>query len=187
MKDNSRFVDIVIRYLVLVGISAVGIKVFYYLFLPLTLYPSYWAVDLFYSPILFGDTIFVGREAIQIIGACVAGSAYLFLLMLNLATPHIKIVKRIKLIFFTFLTFLLINLFRIILLSYMFLDEFSNFAFFHEMFWYLGSTLFVVAIWFVGVRHYNVVDIPFYSDLKFMISKSIFGTSQRKKRRKKKH
>lgn len=174
-KEDKGFLDIIIRYLILVGISIVGIGIFYKLFLPITLYPSYWAIDLFYSPILYGDTIFVGIESIQIIGACVAGSAYLFLLILNLATPKVKAMTRLKLTLFSFGTFLLINLLRIILLSYMFLGNSGNFEFFHELFWYLGSTLFVVVIWFVGVNHYKIYEIPFYSDLKFMAKKSVFG------------
>lgn len=174
-RNNKRFLGIIIRYLLLLAISAIGIKIFYYLFLPITIYPSYWAIDLFYSPILYGDTIFIGKESIQIIGACVAGSAYLFLLVLNLATPKIKINQRLKLILFSFGSFLLINLLRIILLSYLFLGRIDNFEFFHELFWYAGSTLFVVGIWFIGIRKYKIYEIPFYSDLKFMISESIFG------------
>jgi len=173
-KDDKKFLDIVIRYLLLIGLSAIGIKVFYYLFFPLTIYPSYWAIDLFYSPIMSGDKIFIGKETIEIIGACVAGSAYLFLLMLNFATPKIKLKKRFKLILFGFGAFLTINLIRIILLSYLFLEKFSEFDLFHKLFWYAGSTIFVVLIWFIGIRKYKIYEIPFYSDLKFMIKKSIF-------------
>ena len=174
-NDDKKFLDIVIRYAILIVVSAIGVKIFHTLFFPLTIYPSYWAIDLLYSPILFGDTIFVGREAIQIIGACIAGSAYMFLLILNLATPKIKAKTRIKLGLFSFGIFFLVNLFRIILLSYMFLEDFNNFEFFHEMFWYMGSTLFVVIIWFAGIKKYKAHKIPFYSDLKFMAKKSIFG------------
>jgi len=173
-SDNKRFLDIVLRYLFLVLVSLIGIKLFHYLFFPLTIYPSYWALNIFYSPILLGDKIFIGTETIEIIGACVAGSAYLFLLMLNFATPKIKMEKRLKLILFSFGTFLIINLIRIILLAHLFLDKFSSFEFFHQMFWYLGSTVFVVGIWFFGVLHYKIYEIPFYSDLKFMISRSLF-------------
>lgn len=173
-RDDKNFLDIGIRYVALLFLSIFGVGIFYKLFLKLTIYPTYWMLNLFYLPVLGVDTIYIGYKTIEIIGACIAGSAYLFLLILNLSTSDIEIKKRLKLVVFSFGIFFLVNLFRIILLSFLYLEGVSNFDLYHELFWYLGSTIFVVAIWFSGLIKYKIYKRPFYDDLKFMISKSIF-------------
>ena len=67
---------------------------------------------------------------------------------------------------FTFLSLLVLNILRIFFLSLVFVLGASLFDITHELFWYLGSTIFVVGIWFAGVKIFKVKEIPFYSDLK---------------------
>jgi exosortase/archaeosortase family protein len=138
----------------------------------LTIYPSYWLIDLIYNPLILGHIIFVGRGVIEIVDACVAGSAYFLLLMLNLATPSIKIGKRISLLLSTFGMFLVLNLIRIFILSVMYLEGSPIFDATHKAFWYLGSTVFVIFIWFLGVKIFRIDKVPFYDDLKFMYNNS---------------
>lgn len=177
-NDHKKIMNLFIRYIILILIAIPGMDLFYFVLLPLTKWPVFWVLDIFYSPILLKDTIFIGTKIIEIVGACVAGSAYYFLLILNLATPNIERIKRLKIIFISFGIFLLINVVRIILLSFMYVEGSPIFDVTHKVFWYLGSTLFVVAIWFFQVYKYKIISIPFFSDLKFLYSLSSFKRSR---------
>ena len=44
------------------------------------------------------------------------------------------------------------------------------FDFTHLLFWYLLSTIFVVAIWFLIVKIYKIKEIPIYSDVMLIYS-----------------
>jgi len=148
---KNRYASLIARYLVLVFLAIVGLEIFYFIFSPLTLYPTMWILDIFYNVSNIGNMIFVNGFPIEIIGACIAGSAYSFLLILNLSIPNIKFPKRVKMVLFSFVLFFIINLIRIIILGVMYVEGSTFFDFTHKIFWFLGSTLFVVII---------VKDIP---------------------------
>lgn len=174
MNKKNIFMEMVLRYSILAIIALPGFNLFYMLFTPLTIYPVYWALSLFYSASLTGPTIFVGIQPISIIGACIAGAAYYFLLILNLSTPGIKFRKRLIIMGFTWGIFLLINTLRIFFLSIMYVEGSAFFDLTHKLFWYLGSTVFVVVIWFLAVKKFKIKKIPFYSDIKNLYEKSVF-------------
>ena len=171
-KDDKKIVDIVIRYFILLVLGILGLNIFYMIFLPLTKLPVFWILSAFYPAIMNQNNIFIGSKVIEIVGACVAGSAYYFLMMLNLAIPDIKVKRRLYMIGLSFSIFLIINILRIILLSFMYIEESQVFDVTHKILWYLGSTLFVVVIWFFIVYRFDVKKIPFISDLKFIYEKS---------------
>lgn len=173
-KESKKFIKIIIRYLFLALIAIPGFDLFYFVFLPLTEYPVFYLINLFYEPTILSNIIFIADKSIEIVGACVAGSAYYFLFILNLATPNIKTLKRLKMLFFACLIFLGINILRIFVLSVMYINDSQFFDFTHKLFWYLGSTIFIVVIWFVQVKKNKIRSIPFYSDLKFIYGKSSF-------------
>ncbi|MBU2562063.1 MAG: pacearchaeosortase [Nanoarchaeota archaeon] len=175
MKKKSReFLDILFRYSFLVLTGFFGLNLLYSLFNVLTLYPSHFLINLFFDANLNENLITVSScFPIEIVGACIAGAAYYLLLILNLATPKINLKKRLKLIVLSFLSFLVLNLIRIFLLSLMFISNSSFFDITHKLFWYFGSTLFVVIIWFAQVKIFKIKDIPFYSDLKFLYKNSL--------------
>src|SRR6056297_2919866 len=88
--------SIISRYIILVVALLTGVSLSYFLFAEPTLYSSYFLFDNFYSGVFVSGTdIFIGNKVISIVGSCVAGSAYLLLLMLNLSVPKIKLKKRI--------------------------------------------------------------------------------------------
>jgi exosortase/archaeosortase family protein len=178
--EDKKFLSIVLRYLFLALIAIPGFDLFYFIFLPLTKFSTFYLLNLFYEPAIFGNVIFILGKSIEIVNACVAGSAYYFLLILNFSTPNIKSIKRLKMILFGFLTFLGINIARIFILSVMYLNDSQFFDFTHKLFWYLGSTLLIVVIWFVQVRKNKVRSIPFYSDLKYIYGKSNFKNKHKK-------
>ncbi|MFA5953866.1 MAG: pacearchaeosortase [Candidatus Pacearchaeota archaeon] len=181
MKEKKPYLNLIIRYLILVIVGFFGFNLFYFIFLPLTVYPTFFLLNLFYNPSLIENTIFVNGIAIEIIGACIAGSAYSFLLILNLSVPNIKTKKRIEMILLSFGIFFAINLIRIFVLSLMNISDSSWFDFTHKLFWYLGSTLFVILIWFLEVKMFKIKEIPVYSDLKFLYKKSLLNKKKNKK------
>src|SRR4030042_3516376 len=167
-RDVKLFLDIIVRYFLLVIIGIFSFKIFYFLFSSLTIYPVFFLLNLFFKTSLFYNIIFVNNIPIEIIGPCVAGSAYSLLLILNLSIPGIKFGKRLGILFFSFLSLLLVNILRIFLLSIMLVAGISFFDMTHKLFWYLGSSVFVVGIWFLGVKLFKIKEIPFYSDIKFL-------------------
>ena len=164
----NRIPEIFIRYIILVVVALPNLYLFYFVFTPLTLYPVYFLLGLFYNVSLNGVVISMGDFSIELLGACIAGSAYYLLLILNLSTPKIKFSKRIKMLSVAFISFLIINILRIFLLSIMFVSDSAWFNITHKLFWYAGSMIFVVGIWFLEVRFFKIKEIPLYSDLKFL-------------------
>ena len=178
-KKEYYFLKLFFRYLILVILGLPFLWVFDKVFLPLTIYPVFWILSIFFSPSLIGNIILINQIPINILNACVAGSAYYLLLILNLSTPEIKITKRIYLIFFSFLSFLFVNILRIFFLTLLFISNSSLFNFMHEFFWYFLSIFFVIGIWFIGVKLFKIKAIPLYSDLKYIYEISLFKVSAR--------
>lgn len=168
------FLNIFLRYFILILIALPGLFIFYFIFTPLTVYPVYFLLGLFFDATLLSKiNILINNISIELIPACIAGSAYYLLLVLNLSTPKIKLKKRICAILFSFAAFLILNILRIFILSLLAVTGFSDFDVTHTIFWYGFSTIIVVGIWFVEVKIYKIKEIPFYSDIKFLYKKSL--------------
>jgi len=73
---------------------------------------------------------------------------------------------RIKSILFILLTFLILNILRIVIFSALLVNGYRYFDFTHIFFWYFGSTILVMFIWFANVRIFKINSIPIYSDFK---------------------
>lgn len=164
--------SILTRYLILIALG-VGINVLYFIFTPLTIYPVYFLLDIFFDILIIQNILIIGESSITLIPACVAGSAYYLLLIFNLSVPQIKFSKRIKMILFAFVVFLILNILRIFLLDVLNVTSSSLFDITHKLFWYLISIVFVIGIWFTEVKMFKIKEIPFYSDVKFLYSKSL--------------
>lgn len=168
------FLNIFSRYFILILIALPGLFIFYFIFTPLTVYPIYFLLGLFFDVTFLSKTnILVNNLPIELISACIAGSAYYLLLVLNLSTPKIKLKTRISAIIFSFIAFLILNILRIFVLSSLAVTGFSYFNVTHTVFWYGFSTIIVVGIWFAEVKIYRIKKIPFYSDIKFLYKKSL--------------
>jgi len=169
MKKKDLILDLFLRYIVLIITMLIGLKLFYFIFSVVTIYPVYFLLGLFYEAILIdGFIIFMSGIKIELIGPCIAGSAYSLLLILNLATPNIKIRKRLKVLFLSFLALLILNIIRIFILSILVVKSMFYFNLVHMLFWYILSVVFVITIWFYLVKRFKIKKIPFYSDLKFL-------------------
>lgn len=168
MKDKEIH-HLLIRYGLVLLLSIPNFLLFYLVFTPLTVYSVYFILSIFFSSFLQGNIIVISNYfIIEIIGACVGISAYYLLLLLNLSTRNIKLSKRLKMIAISFVILLVLNVARIVGLSFLYIHSLPFFDITHKLFWYLFSTLFVVAVWFSEVKFFKIKDIPFYSDLKLI-------------------
>ena len=104
--EKRKVVSIVIRYSVLLFFG-IFLSLFYKFFLPLTIFPSFLLLGIIYEAIIVGNTIVVNGFLIEIVSACVAGSAYYLLLILNLTTK-MKAKKRIYSLGFSFSSLLVL-------------------------------------------------------------------------------
>jgi len=166
-KSSKQILSLFVRYAIIVLISFPNLYLFYAIFTPLTLYPVFFLLSLFFKASLSENIILLQGFSIEIIQACVAGSAYYLLFILNISVPDIKISRRIKMILLSFAALLVVNVLRIFLLSLMVFYGSSYFEITHKLFWYILSTIFVIVIWFAEVRIFKIKQIPIYSDLKF--------------------
>lgn len=173
---NSSKTDIAIfliplRYLILLALMF-SLPLIYSLLTPMTISSTAALLKLVYSNVVVYDsTILINSNVlIQIIPACVAGSAYLLLLILNLSVS-MNLKKRTCSILVSFLILFLLNLSRIFILAILFVNKFYLFDFTHKVFWYSLSTIFVVLIWFLTVKLFKIKEIPIYSDMRKLIPK----------------
>jgi exosortase/archaeosortase family protein len=162
--EKRRLLSIIARYLILLALGAF-IWIIYDLFTPLTVYPVCLLLGLFYDVSLTGTLISFNGATISLIGACIAGSAYYLLLILNLST-EMKARQRVFSLLFSICLLLLANIVRIVVLSIMYSESFKFFDITHKIFWYALSTIFVVGVWFLTVKLFKIENIPVYSDFK---------------------
>jgi len=168
MKSSNKIFFIPLRYLIALG-SIFTLPLIYQLLTPLTTYYIAFFLGFFYNvTIISCEKLIVNFSAIEIIPSCVAGSAYILLLILNLATP-MKLKKRLLSILFSVAILFLVNTVRLFILSIMVVQNSEYFDIVHKLFWYLLSTIFVIAIWFLTVKLFDISKIPVYSDVKFLI------------------
>jgi exosortase/archaeosortase family protein len=165
---NFKIFDLFFRYLILLVLSIGNLYLIYLIFTPITTYLVYSFLKIFYPIILSNNTLTYGNKIIEIIPACVAGSAIYFLFILNLTTSLTK-KQRVYSLIYSLSLFITFNILRIIILSILFINSVYSFEILHTFFWYFLSTFFVVFIWFSGVKIFKIKQIPIYSDIKFLI------------------
>lgn len=158
-----------LRYLIALLIALPNLFIFYLIFTPLTLTFVSLILGFFYPITLIKGALVVNKVIIELVPACIAGSAYYLLVALNLATP-MKAKTRIKSLSFLILTFFIVNVLRIALFSILAVRDNPYFAIAHELTWYFGSTIFVVILWFTSIAIFKIDKIPIYSDLRRIIN-----------------
>lgn len=169
-KESNSFLSIITRYFLALAVSYNGLFIFYYLFTPITLYAVYFVLNLFFDATLEASKILFSGFAIELIPACIAGSAYYLLFVLNMIIPNINYKKRIRMIAFAFASLLVLNILRISILGIVASYDLLFFSLAHKVFWYFLNIIMVVVIWFAEVFIFNIKAIPFYTDLKYLCS-----------------
>lgn len=148
-----------------------SIGLIYKVFSGLTIYSVVVLLKLFFEEVVVsGKIIIVGLSVVEIVPACVAGSAYLLLLILNLSVD-MDWKKRIKSILLSFAILFVLNVLRIVFLTSLYVNDSVFFDFSHKFFWYGLSTFFVVGIWFFVVKVFSIKKVPVYSDVKYFLKK----------------
>jgi exosortase/archaeosortase family protein len=165
-KRENWILDIVLRYLI-GAISFLAIPVFYMMFTPMTLGLTWLIMSLFYHVQISGNVLFFPgfNASVEIISACIAGSAYFLLFLLNIFTREIKILKRIYALLFSFACLFFVNILRLVLTISLFLNNSAWFDFTHKAFWFILSIVFVVLIWILTVKVFRISEVPVYSDV----------------------
>ncbi len=169
-KPEFKLFSIFKRYTLLLLLTAFFLysKSLYNVLLIVTLYPAAFITNLFHSSYVYSSLLFIGDKVIDIIPACIAVSAYVFLLILNLTTP-MSLKKRIYALSFSFFALLLLNILRIISLILLLMGNYSNFELVHKILWYSLSIVFVILIWFITAYVFKIKNIPVYTDIKQII------------------
>lgn len=184
--------SLVSRYLLLLILGLGNLFIFYLIFTPLTVYPVFFLIGLsneatllegtytktcellensFLSEIAcMNTTIFFKDYFASIIPACIAGSAFYLLLILNLSTP-MDLGKRLKSLLFLLGLFLILNIARIFAFAMIFASKnYEIFDIAHTASWYFGSTIFVIILWFGNVLIFKIKEIPIYTDIKEILN-----------------
>jgi hypothetical protein len=171
MGKNNDVVSLIVRYSLIFVAGLGGLWVFYTLFSFLTIPFVSFLIGLIEGGVgLIGHNILVSGAKIELVGACVAGSAYYLLFILNLSTPKIGIRKRVYSLFFCFGLFYIVNVLRILL--FYSLIKTSYFEMLHMTTWYFLSGVFVFLIWFWNIKIFNIKKIPVYSDFKELLKQT---------------
>lgn len=167
--------EILFRYVIGMIIAIIGLFLpfFYFIFRPLTVWPTIWILKIFYN-VTFHNlaNISVQGISIEFIDACIAGSAYFLLFILNILTFGITFKKRVFVFVFDAALLLFMNILRLVVLIVVLVNRPLIFGISHNIFWYGISTIYVVLIWIVTVFVFKIRAIPFISDAKFILSKS---------------
>lgn len=169
--NKKRVISLAARYLLLLLVAIPNFYIIYKIFTPLTIYPAFFLLKLFFNVSLSGTNLAFNNYLIQLVPACIAGSAYYLLLILNLATP-MQIKTRVKSLLFLLLTFLAINIIRIFFFSVLFVKSFSLFNLIHMIFWYIISVAIVFLIWYANIKIFRIKDIPVYTDVRNLIKQA---------------
>ncbi len=166
-KDKTA-IFLLLRYMLLLALMFT-LPLIYKILTPLTVYGTGFLLKLFYQISISKDIIIIlPKTVIQIIPPCVAGSAYLLLLILNLTLP-MKPKTRFYSILFSAIVLFILNVLRIFILTLLLVNNSQFFDFTHKLFWYVLSTVFVVGIWFLSAFLFKIKQIPVYSDIKYLV------------------
>jgi hypothetical protein len=173
IKEDKE-ISLIIRYICIALLAIPNIAFFNSIFKPLTIGAVYGILSAFTNVSVANYEIIINNHRLVFIDACIAGSAYFLLAVMNLATPFKILKSRIAVLAFFFGSFFAVNISRIVLLIA--LLNSSIFQLVHIFLWYAAGTLMILGIWFLGVFIFKIREIPFYSD-----AKSLFDIIKKKR------
>ena len=180
-KKVNVIIHLFARYLLILLLGIGNLYIFYRFLTPLTIKSVAFLLSLYTKPLIINNFIYFNRVIIEIIPACVAGSAFYLLFVLLFSTPNISPKKRFYALITSFFTLFILNVLRIVFLVS--INESSYFETVHWIFWNFISIIFIVVIWFSIVKIYNIKEIPMYSDIIYI--KELIKQRKKSKRGKK--
>ena len=157
---------LVIR-LILAALLAVSYSLLYKILIPITLYPSFYILKLFYKAELSNTLITIENYSLTFIPACAAASAYILLGILILLTKGIKLKTGLKMFLLGSSLILIANIIRIEALILILINFGKNyFETLHLFIWKVLSSVFVALVWIFLIKFYKIRSIPIISDIK---------------------
>jgi len=183
-KQSKGVFKLFARYISVLILGLGNLYLFYKILTPLTVHVTNFVIMIFTETNLINTIIYLTEIgfAIEIVPACVAGSAFYLILLLIMSTADIKPEIRIKAILTSFALLFALNVLRILLLVPM--ATASYFETVHWVSWHFISIVFVVGVWVLIVNTYKIKSIPVYTDLKYL--KSLIKTKKSKRKKKNK-
>ena len=180
-NQSKKIIGLFARYISLVILGLGNLYIIYKILTPLTLHTLNIILSIFSKSLLIENVIYFKEIGIEIIPACVAGSAFYLLLILILSTADVKPETRAKAILTALVTLFILNILRILILIPMAGSAYFETA--HWVFWHIISTVFVIVVWISIVKIYKIKSIPIYSDIKYIktLIKPIKNTKRNKK------
>ena len=167
-KQDKATIFLLLRYVILLFL-VFNSKLIYKILTPITVHLTAGLLDIFYKISIIGTQIIINQaKTINITAACVAGSAYILILILNLFVA-MKPKQRTYSILLSTGLLLIFNVLRIVILAILFVNSFEYLHLTHKLIWYVLSTIFVVGIWFFTIKLLSIKQIPIVSDIKFMV------------------
>ena len=163
INEKEFIINLIMRYALAFLFSLGSFWIFYVVFTPLTFYPSALILKILYNATIEAPFILLGKYTVFIDKACVAGSAYFLMFLINMATHGISWPKRIKIVLLNFGSLLILNILRIGFLAILLLTLPGLYDVTHFIFWHVISTVFVIAIWLFTSKAYKIYKIPFFS------------------------
>jgi len=148
---------------------------FYFVFTPLTIYPSYFLLKITgFAPQFTSSTVLAFQElAVRFVPACIAASAYYLLYILILLTKELALIKSVKLFIYGSLLILSVNIIRIYLIILVLIKYGVNyFNAIHLFFWTFVASVYVALIWIFLTRKMKIKSVPAYSDIKYLYEKA---------------
>ncbi len=165
-SEKKQILDILTRYALVILLSLNSLYVFYFVFKPLTFFPSALILSLIYSAEIIGlEKIIIGNHEIAFVNACVAGSAYYLLALLNLSSSGISWINRFKIFFINSVFLLSVNIIRIIILAVFLVNSSYLFSTLHYLFWHFVSIALVAGMWIYTLKFYKIKSIPIFTDM----------------------
>jgi exosortase/archaeosortase family protein len=180
-KQSRRLLGLFSRYIALILLGLGNLYLFYKILTPITIKSVSIILSILGKSKVIENIIVHNGTIIEIIPACVAGAAFYLLFILILSTAEIRPKKRAIALMAATLMLFVLNVLRIVFLAL--ISSALYFELIHWIFWHLVSTIFVVAVWLVTIKIYEIKTIPIYSDIKYV--KSLINPVKKTKRHKK--
>jgi len=158
--------DILLRWGILLILFLVPSSILYSILLKGTFYGLFLSLDsIGYAPINLFPSIRIENELLTLIPACIALSAYYLFFILSLTSGGAPFRRLLALILSGIILLFFGNLARLVLLAYILLEfGIPFFEQLHLLIWGIGSTIYVVMVWFFLAWHFRIKKIPIYSD-----------------------
>jgi exosortase/archaeosortase family protein len=166
-KQSKKIIGLFSRYFFILLFGVGNLFLIYKIFTPATIFLLNKTLFLFPDAYSSKNIFFFQNFNIELIPACIAGSAFFLLIFLIFSTAEIKPKKRFCVAITSVAILLLVNYIRIVFL--IFIADNNYFEIIHFVLWNILSVAFVVAIWFFCAKIYKIKSVPIYSDIKFLL------------------